>query len=55
MMERPAIFEKSRLVDGAAGGEKELIELIEDIVRKSKKAGASGVQTSSRGAVAGAG
>lgn len=48
-------FEKSRLAEGAAGGEKELIELIENIVRKSRKAGASGVQTSSSGAVAGAG
>jgi CheY-like chemotaxis protein len=36
-------FEKARLVEGAAGGEKELIDLIENIVQKSRKA------TSARG------
>jgi CheY-like chemotaxis protein len=47
-------FEKSRLVEHAGGGEKELIRLIEKIVQKSRKTSAP-AQTSAPGAVAGAG
>ena len=48
-------FEKSRLVEGAAGGEKDLIELIENIVQKSRKAALARTQSTPRGAVAGTG
>ena len=48
-------FEKSRLVDGPGGGEKELIELIQNTVQKSRKAGTPVAPTSPHGAVAGAG
>ena len=48
-------FEKARLVEGAAGGEKELIELIETTVQRSRKPGTPGTQTIPRGAVGGTG
>jgi CheY-like chemotaxis protein len=47
-------FEKSRLVEGGAGGEKELIQLIETIVQKSRKRNEPREQTGARGTVAGA-
>ena len=48
-------FEKSRLMEEAATGQKELIQLIEDIVQKSRDAGQGEGQTRSSEAVAGAG
>ena len=47
-------FEKSRLVDHAAIGEKELIELIESIVRKSRERNKPPAKASSHATVAGA-
>jgi CheY-like chemotaxis protein len=46
-------FEKSRLVDHAAIGEKELIQLIESIVRKSRERSKPPAQIRSKGTVAG--
>ena len=43
-------FEKSRLMEGGTGGQKELIELIEDTVRKSRDANQREAQTNSSGA-----
>jgi CheY-like chemotaxis protein len=48
-------FEKSRLQESGAGGQKALIELIEKIVQKSRTSSEPAGQTSSRGAVVGAG
>jgi CheY-like chemotaxis protein len=47
-------FEKSRLVEHSAAGEKELIQLIETIVQKSRQRSGPGVQAGAHGTVAGA-
>lgn len=47
-------FEKSRLVDHAAIGEKELFQLIESIVRKSRERNKPGAKISSQGTAAAA-
>ena len=48
-------FEKSRLVENVGIGEKELIQLIEDIVRKSRQRSKPAAQKSSVATVAGVG